>query len=101
MRFRTGLIVGLAVGYYYGAKAGRDRYHQIDQYLDKVRRTAGYQDLRIKVNDGFREGTTAARRLIEDTAFGGDADAGPEPLFVDDDPTSPDLRAIFTDPTLN
>ena len=53
----------------------------------------------IKVNDGFREGTTAARRLIEDTAFGGDA--GPEPLFVDDDPTSPDLRAIFTDPTLN
>lgn len=98
MRFRTGLIVGLAVGYYYGAKAGRDRFHQIDQYLDKVRRTAGYQDLRIKVNDGVREGTTAARRVIEETAFG-HGDEGP--LFVDDDPTQPDLRAIFSDPTLN
>ena len=29
MKFRTGLIVGLGIGYVLGAKAGRDRYDQI------------------------------------------------------------------------
>lgn len=95
MRFRTGLLVGLAVGYYYGAKAGRERFEQIDEWLDKVRATTAYQDVAIKVNDGLREGTTAARRIIEDTAFGGN------PIFVDDDPTSPMDQSTFSDPTLN
>ena len=43
MRFRTGVIVGLAVGYYYGAKAGRERYLQIDHYLAQVRASDAYQ----------------------------------------------------------
>jgi hypothetical protein len=98
MRFRVGLLIGLAVGYYYGAKAGRERYEQLDEWLDKVRGTTTYQDLAIKLNDGFREGTTAARRLIEDTAFGGDAPTG---VFVDRDPTTPMDRPIYSDPTLN
>lgn len=29
MRFRTGLLIGLAVGYYFGTRAGRERYEQI------------------------------------------------------------------------
>ena len=29
MRFRTGIIVGVAFGYVFGAKAGRGRYEQI------------------------------------------------------------------------
>ena len=37
MKFRTGLLIGAAVGYYYGAKAGRERYAQIERILDKVR----------------------------------------------------------------
>jgi len=97
MRFRVGLLIGLGVGYYYGAKAGRERYEQIDEWLDKVRATTTYQDVVIKVNDGFREGTTAARRLIEDTAFGG----GDPGVFVDDDPTTPMDRPIYSDPSLN
>jgi hypothetical protein len=70
MRFRTGLIVGLAVGYYYGAKAGRERFELIDAWLDKVRGTTTYQDLSIKAHDALRFGTTNARRVIEDAAFG-------------------------------
>jgi hypothetical protein len=70
MRFRTGLIIGLAVGYYYGTRAGRERYEQIEQWLDRVRSTTTYQDARTKLSDGIREGTTAARRLFDDATGG-------------------------------
>ena len=36
MRFRTGLIVGLGVGYVLGAKAGRARYEQIVDLVGRV-----------------------------------------------------------------
>lgn len=37
MRFRSGLLIGGAVGYYFGAKAGRRRYVQLTRALRKVR----------------------------------------------------------------
>ena len=37
MRFRSGLVVGLGVGYYFGAKAGRERFEQIDSWLRRAR----------------------------------------------------------------
>ncbi len=92
MRFRSGLLIGLAVGYYFGAKAGRERYHEIEEWLDKVRATTAFQDVQEKVTGGWRDGTTAARRMVTDTAFG----------TRDDDPTEPmDLPSLFVDPTLN
>jgi hypothetical protein len=36
MRFRTGAIAGFAVGYYLGARAGRERYQQLRRVLDVV-----------------------------------------------------------------
>jgi hypothetical protein len=33
MRFRTGAIAGFAVGYYLGARAGRERYEQLRRAL--------------------------------------------------------------------
>ncbi len=36
MRFRTGLAIGFGVGYVLGAKAGRERYHQIQRAWQKV-----------------------------------------------------------------
>jgi hypothetical protein len=36
MRFRTGVIVGFAVGYYLGAKAGRERYEQLRRIVERV-----------------------------------------------------------------
>jgi membrane protein DedA with SNARE-associated domain len=32
MRFRTGMLVGVAVGYVLGARAGRERYEQIKHW---------------------------------------------------------------------
>jgi hypothetical protein len=45
MKFRTGLIIGAAVGYYYGSKAGRERFEQIDRVLAGVRSRPRYQQL--------------------------------------------------------
>jgi hypothetical protein len=71
MRYRTGLLIGLAVGYYYGSKAGRERYEEIDAWLDKVRSTTTYQDAQTKLADGWREGTVAARNLVANSPLGG------------------------------
>jgi hypothetical protein len=37
MRFRLGVVVGFAVGYYLGARAGRARYVQMERWLQKAR----------------------------------------------------------------
>jgi len=37
MRFRLGLVAGFAAGYYFGAKAGRQRYEQINEAIAKAR----------------------------------------------------------------
>ena len=36
MRFKTGLLLGFAGGYLLGSKAGRERYDQIMNAIDKV-----------------------------------------------------------------
>ena len=41
-KFRIGVALGLAAGYYFGAKAGRGRYEQINRL---VRRARAYEPL--------------------------------------------------------
>jgi len=36
-KFRVGLLIGLAAGYYLGAKAGRRRYAQINRVTSSLR----------------------------------------------------------------
>jgi hypothetical protein len=38
MRFRTGVLIGAAVGYVMGAKAGRERYEQIKKFAGELRK---------------------------------------------------------------
>lgn len=64
MKFRTGLIIGGALGYYYGAKAGRERYEQIDAVLARVRARPQYQHLVGRATDAVGE----ARQKAKDTA---------------------------------
>jgi hypothetical protein len=71
VRFKSGLIVGLAVGYYYGAKAGRERYQQIDHYLAQVRASDAYQDLRARLDQVVDQSVGRARNAVNDAAFGG------------------------------
>ncbi|MEZ5141071.1 MAG: YtxH domain-containing protein [Acidimicrobiales bacterium] len=66
MRFRLGLAIGLAVGYYYGAKAGRERYHQIEDVLDRVRDSSLYRDVRDRVDRTLPQSLERARVLLDD-----------------------------------
>jgi hypothetical protein len=36
MRFRAGVAIGFAVGYYFGAQAGRERYEQMRDALSSL-----------------------------------------------------------------
>jgi len=36
VKLRTGLVVGFAFGYYFGAKAGRERYEQLRRIIDRA-----------------------------------------------------------------
>jgi hypothetical protein len=51
MRFRTGLIIGLAVGYYFGTKAGRERYEQIHDALSGFLDGDAVMTLRDRASD--------------------------------------------------
>lgn len=49
MAFRLGLILGLAIGYVLGARAGRERYLQLEQWGRKVSRSQPAQQLSQEV----------------------------------------------------
>jgi hypothetical protein len=71
MKFKTGFIIGAAVGYYYGAKAGRERFEQIDRRLEKVRSNPTYQSATEKVSTGVGQVTGRAKNKA--SAVAGDA----------------------------
>lgn len=56
MKFRTGLIVGGAVGYYLGTKAGRQRYEQLNRVIRKVGESAPVQNATTKVKTAAGRG---------------------------------------------
>jgi hypothetical protein len=53
MRFRLGVAIGFAIGYYLGAKAGRERYHQIQRWLDNARQSAPVEKAQAAVELGL------------------------------------------------
>jgi hypothetical protein len=73
MKFRTGLIVGLAVGYYYGTRAGRERYEQIDDALERIRHSGPYRRLRASADELLDEGRERALGLIDEIVESADA----------------------------
>ena len=54
MRFRAGLVLGFAGGYYLGTMAGRERYEQINRLVRKVKRS-----------DAFDEVTDKAKAVVD------------------------------------
>jgi hypothetical protein len=51
MKFRFGLIIGLAIGYVLGTRAGYERYQQIQSTWRSVRRSDPAQRLGSEVRD--------------------------------------------------
>jgi hypothetical protein len=65
MRFRLGLMTGFAGGYYLGAKAGRQRYDQINRALRSARRSDTLEAATERAREVLEEGAGKARSLIE------------------------------------
>lgn len=91
MSFKTGFIIGAAVGYYFGAKAGRDRYEQIDRQLEKVRSHPRYQEASEKVGEGLQQVKGLARDKASGVA-GGAFSGGDEPSWEPGLEFNPDYR---------
>jgi hypothetical protein len=89
VKFRNGLIIGLGVGYYLGARAGRERYVQIERVLDRVRAVPGFADARDKVSGLYAGGRDIALSRLDD-ATGGAASSILD--FRDDDDLTTELH---------
>jgi hypothetical protein len=77
MKFRTGLAIGLGVGFILGARAGRERYDQMISALDSVRgnetvqRASAVADRStLKVRRAAGSGLVTASEKIKERAEG-------------------------------
>jgi hypothetical protein len=66
MRFRTGLFIGLGTGYVLGAKAGRQRYEQIQAMWHRLRGDEVVQALVKQAVDATAAPRDAARQAVSD-----------------------------------
>ena len=76
MRFRLGLTIGFGAGYYYGAKAGRQRFEQLDRVLTKVRESEALDVATDKAKAVIDLSVERARDLIEPDEQGGSGNSG-------------------------
>ncbi|MGH9265983.1 MAG: hypothetical protein ACRD1D_14945 [Acidimicrobiales bacterium] len=65
MRFRLGLVTGFAAGYYLGAKAGRQRYDQINRQLTRLRGSEAFEQAAERARSVVEEGVEKARSVVE------------------------------------
>lgn len=63
MGLRTGLVVGFATGYYMGAKAGHERYEQLNALLGDTRRSEAVDAAFEKAKAVIELGVERARDL--------------------------------------
>jgi hypothetical protein len=66
MRFRLGMMVGFGAGYYLGAKAGRERYEQLNTWMGKVKRSAAYEEATEKARAVVDLGVERAKDLVDE-----------------------------------
>ncbi len=74
MRFRLGVATGFCAGYYLGAKAGRERYEQINRAIQKVKRSDVFESAEERARAAVEERVGAARDLVESRMGNGRGD---------------------------
>jgi hypothetical protein len=87
MGFKTGLIVGMGVGYVLGTKAGRERYEELrrtwEDFTGNPRVQEAVERGKDLVGTGVKEGLTSVQGGVEKAAgavkerLGEDGDTGP------------------------
>jgi hypothetical protein len=68
MGFKLGAVVGFGAGYYLGAKAGRERYVQMNRWIEKARQTDAYEAASNKARDLADEGVDKAKAMATGSA---------------------------------
>jgi hypothetical protein len=66
MRFRLGVMAGFGAGYYLGAKAGRERYEQLNTLIGKVKRSDAYEEATDKAKAVVDLGVERAKDLVDE-----------------------------------
>jgi hypothetical protein len=67
--FRRGVMIGFAVGYTKGAKAGRQRYEQIKAKLDKLTSTPQFKQVSEQATTVMSKGLSTGKEALS-TAMG-------------------------------
>ena len=68
MRFRLGMVIGFGAGYYLGAKAGRQRYEQINKLVNRTKRSETFEVATEKAKAVIDLGVERAKDAIDDVA---------------------------------
>lgn len=71
MRFRMGFLVGMGTGYYLGTMAGRERYEQINQWVDKLKRSDTFEVATEKARSAMDVGVEKAKDLGDSRSTNG------------------------------
>jgi hypothetical protein len=72
MRFRLGLVIGFGAGYYLGTRAGRERYEQLNRWIDRTRNSEAYETAAEKARAVVDLATERVKDVTDDLT-GGDA----------------------------
>ena len=70
MRGKSGLALGLAIGYVFGTKAGRERYEQLSESAKRLAADPSLQRLQAELGGLFNASRQQATATIEGTAAG-------------------------------
>jgi hypothetical protein len=81
MKFRLGLIVGFAAGYYLGSMAGRERYEQINRMIKKAKRSDAFEVATDKAKAAVDLGVERAKDFVDSKTHGN----GSSPVDLDKD----------------
>lgn len=84
MRFRLGFVIGLGTGYYFGTKAGRERFEQIEELLSKAREYEAVGSATEKAKAAAGLGAEKAKDLMAKVR--GDDTGDAEALDITDPP---------------
>ena len=66
MRFRLGFVTGMATGYYLGARAGRQRYDQMNRAIAKLRRSEAFEEATDRAKAAVEEAAELAKSVVEE-----------------------------------
>ena len=73
-----GIVVGFGVGYYFGARAGRERYEDINRMIRKIKRTDAFETATEKTKAAVDLGVERAKDAIDDKLHHNGSDGGTE-----------------------